>query len=44
MRKSGLICLCESNSEDNISADQRLYFRDIDRVIPVLSKSESSSL
>ena len=41
-------CICENKDADqlrgNREADQRLYFRYIDSTIPILSKSESSSL
>ena len=42
------ICICENKDADqlrgNPEADQRLCFRYIDRMIPLLSKSEISSL
>ena len=41
-------CICENKDADqlrgNREADQRLCFRDIDSTIPLLSKSEISSL
>ena len=41
-------CICENKEADqlrgNCEADQRLYFRYIDSTIPLLSKSEISSL
>ena len=47
MRKS-TFCICENKDPDqlrgNREADQRLSFRYIDRTIPLLSKSEISSL
>ena len=47
MRKP-TFCICENKDADqlhgNREADQRLCFRYIDSTIPLLSKSESSSL
>ena len=47
MRKS-TFCICENKDADQLhsdhEADQRLCFRYIDRTIPLLSKSEISSL
>ena len=47
MRKP-TFCICENNDadqlRDNREADQRLCFRYIDSTIPILSKSEISSL
>ena len=47
MRKP-TFCICENKDADqlrgNPEADQRLYFRYIDSTIPLLSKSEISSL
>ena len=47
MRKSAF-CICENKDADqlrgNREADQRLCFRYIDSTIPLLSKSEMSSL
>ena len=47
MRKP-TFCICENKDADqlrgNREADQRLCFRDIDSTIPLLSKSEISSL
>ena len=41
-------CICENKDTDqlqgNREADQRLYFRHLDSTIPLLSKSEISSL
>ena len=41
-------CICENKDADqlrgNREADQRLCFRHLDRTIPLLSKSEISSL
>ena len=47
MRKPAF-CICENKDADQLrgdrEADQRLYFRYKDSTIPVLSKSEISSL
>ena len=47
MRKP-TFCICENKNADqlrgNREADQRLCFRYIDSIIPLLSKSEISSL
>ena len=47
MRKP-TFCICENKDADQLSAnpkaDQRLCFRNIDSAIPLLSKSEISSL
>ena len=47
MRKP-TFCICQSKDADqlrgNCEADQRLYFRFLDSMIPLLSKSEISSL
>ena len=47
MRKP-TFCICENKEADqlrgNREADQRLYFRYLDSTIPLLSKSEISSL
>ena len=47
MRKP-MICICENKDADqrhgNREADQRLCFRYLDSTIPLLSKSEISSL
>ena len=47
MRKPAF-CICENKGSDqlhgNREADQRLCFRYIDRMIPLLPKSEISSL
>ena len=47
MRKPDF-CICENKEADqlcsNCAADQRLYFRYTDSTIPLLSKSEISSL
>ena len=47
MRKPDL-CICENKDADqlrgNCEADQRLCFRYIDRIIPLLPKSEILSL
>ena len=38
-------CICENKDADQLrEADQRLYFRYVDSTIPLLSKSEISSL
>ena len=41
-------CICENKDDDqlrgNREADQRLFFRYIDSTIPLLSKSDISSL
>ena len=41
-------CICENKDADQLrgdrEADQRLYFRQLDRTIPLLSKSEISIL
>ena len=46
--KTKILHICENKDEDqlrgNCEADQRLCFRYIDSTIPVLSKSEISSL
>ena len=47
MRKPAF-CICENKCADqlrsNCAADQRLCFRHIDRTIPLLPKSETSSI
>ena len=47
MRKQ-TFCICENKDADqlrgNREADQRLCFRYVDSIIPILSKSEISSL
>ena len=47
MRKPAF-CICKNKDADqlpsNCAADQRLYFRYLDSTIPVLPKSEISSL
>ena len=46
--KKTAFCICENKEADqlrgNREADQRLCFRYMDRAIPLLSKSEISSL
>ena len=47
-KKTSFFCICENKDADqlrgNREADQRLCFRYIDGTIPLLSKSEISSL